>query len=389
MAKKMQFERRLARKARRAPGDPLSQPMGPGQAQLPPGLPVGPAAPQATADLAAGGEKIARGQSSGQPMTPEGHAQISAIGADIAKGGGPSRMVSSTSRRAMESSQGVNAQQVAPVPVQPNPGLESQSMGMAEGAPKTPELKKILADLIRNRPNVRIPGQGAAGKPAETWNEFRIRGLSAARGLQQTLAQNPMEKVLVPTSTHTVKLIEAWTDAGCPDDLSVSPDTYLKEDGLKPGDVLRWAPDQDGTWHFAKMDPAKEPLSPGAIYFLLHGETATTTNPTPSAHQRARAQIVKHAMTRNWKGLHGAVKAASSMGMPEEEISTAIDEALPNAQDASGMSSPDLLATMSAAGPQKRAELRPVVQQRFAGLSGIAPDAAQALRSHLGRIGAL
>jgi hypothetical protein len=185
-------------------------------------------------------------------------------------------------------------------------------------------------------------------------------------------------------------MIEAWTDAGCPDDLSVKPDTFLKEGTVSPGDAFRWAPGQDGTWSFTKMDPAKEPLSPGAIYFLAHGETASSTNPHPSDHQRARAAIVKHTMTRNWAGLHQAVKSAHGMGMNEDEMSSAIDEALPNAKDARGLSSPDLLTAMSVAGPAKKAELRPAVQERFNknALGSIAPDASQALRSHLGRIGA-
>lgn len=385
------FQRQQTKKpGRQAPPgvDPLAAPMEPGGSQ---GLPIGPTSPAATADLAAGGEKIARGQSPAQPMTPEGHAKIAQVGQDLAKAGGPTKIVASTSRRAQESANDVNAQLPNPVPVQPDPGLESQNMGMVEGAPKTPELKKFLADLIRKGPGFRIPGQGAlAGKPGETWDEFRVRGLKDAVGLLQMVAQDPKQVIVAPTSTHTIKLVEAYTDKGTPDDLSVSPDTYLKEGTIKPGDMFRWGPSgPDGKLTFTKINP--QDAGPGAVNFLAHGETAASTNPNPTDMQRQRAQIVKHTLTRNWKGLDTAAKAATRSGMSDQELSSAIDEALPSAQDAQGLSNHDLMAVHSAASPAKRQELLPVMKQRFApeALAALPPHAGQALKSHLGRIGAL
>ena len=385
------FMRQQAKKGRQAPPgtDPLAAPLEPGSSQ---GLPAGPTSPKATADLAAGGEEIARGQSDAQPMTPQGHATATQVGQDIAKSGSPVKMVASTSRRAQETASDVNAQQPAPGPVQPAPGLESQNVGMLEGAPKTPDTKKLLSDLIRKGPGFRIPGQGAmAGKPAESFTEFRLRGLPEARGLLQMVAQNPTQPVVAATSTHTIKLIEAWTDKGTPDDLSVSPDTYLKEGTIKPGDMFRWGPSPpDGKLTFEKVDPKS--VAPGAVYLLAHGETAASTNPNPTDMQRHRAQIVKHTVTRNWKGLDTAAKAATKAGMSDDELSSAIDEGLPSAKDAAGLSSPDLLAVHSAASPQKRQELFPVTRgQRFSdqNLAQLPPNAAGALRSHLGRIGAL
>lgn len=364
-----------------------------GADSLPPDVPAGRSNPRATADLAAGGEPVVRGNSDQAPMTPSGHAQAADMGQALAAQGGPSRIVTSTARRTRETTQDVQGKQSRPVPVQQDPRLESHALGDLEGSPKTPDIRRLITSLIRKHPNARIPGQGAtSNRPSESWNEFRVRGISGVKSLMQQLAQNPTEKILVPTSTQVVKLVSAWTAKGHPDDMSIDTDHFLTEHIEQPGAMFRFAPaGPDGHWELHPFDPHTQPFTGGAIYFLLHGETPSSTAPPDrvSATQAARAQIVKSVMTRDWKGAQKAAKDGAGIGLRDDEIDSAIDEALPDANGARDMGSHDLLAAVSAASPNKRRELLPVAKERFnqQAMTGLTPEAYNALRSHFGRIG--
>lgn len=343
--------------------------------------------PLATTTMAQGDEPVVRGNSNLQPMNATGHATARKVGQQLARLGGPDEIIPSSSQRTVDTAQEVGAQTGARM-APPNPGLESHAMGNLEGEPKTPELRKYIADLMRNSPGTKIPGQGAmSNRPGESFDEFRVRALSAVRGLLQRLASNPSSRILVPTSTQVIRLIEAWAALGCPDDLSVDTNAYLKDTPGKPGDIVRFWPEQDGKWKLTPFKPASATEFPPGLYFMRHGETDSVQALHAEAHQKARAQVIAHVRAGKWKEARDTVKAAVGSGLlSDEDAGNAVDMALPNAQDAARLAPHELLSAVSAAGPQKRQELMPVLNSRLGTMQGASPEAVQAIKQHLGRI---
>jgi broad specificity phosphatase PhoE len=393
-------ERRARRAARRAGQTVAPQLPGAGDAGAIPSSTIPHQAvtdspsPLASAAMASGGENLVRGNSNLQPMTPQGHRTVSKVGQQLANLGGPDVVEPAASVRASQTAQDVTVPTGAPV-ARPTPALESQAQGNLEGEEKTPEVKKYLAELVRAAPNQKIPGQGAmSSKPGESFNEFRMRALPAVVGLMQQLARDPSKRILVPTSTQVIKLVEAWCAAGCPDDLSVNPDAYLKENGGAPGSTERFYPEPDGKWGLTHFNPAKASDFLPGIYFMRHGETDSVQAANATAAQQARARIVsgiRGAKTaQDWINVRSTSKRAKAMGqLSDQDISQAYDEALPTANDAPNMAPHELLNAASAASPAKRQELYPALRAAFGNMDGVSPEGRQALMTHLGRIGAL
>ena len=259
MPKSMAYQRRAARAARKAP-----TPLDPSQfGEIPPTTIPHEAVtdapnPLATDSMAAGGLPVARGNSNLQPLTPEGQGTVARTGADLAALGGPDQIVTSPAVRATETAGAVQAADPKRPPVSVNPGLESQAIENLEGEAKSPGVRKFLADLVRKHPDYRIPGQGAmSSRPSESFNESRVRILSAVRGIMQALAENPHQSIAVAKHTHVSKMIKGWVAKGTPDDLSVDHNAFLKDDDPKPGEVEKFAPDASGKWGVDKFDPGK------------------------------------------------------------------------------------------------------------------------------------
>ena len=351
MPKKMLFERRQARLARAKKTAPLldAGPAGSDAGAIPPmqiphqAITDSPAPPLPD-EVAAGGMPIVRGNSNEQPLTPQGHATAQNVGQQLAALGGPDEIMPSMAARAMQTAADVSGQTGAPTS-QPMPGLESHALGNLEGEPKTPEVKRFLARMIKKNPNFKIPGQGAmSNRPSESFNEFRVRGISALRGLMQKFAGNPTERILAPTSSQVIRLARAWCTAGCPDDMSIDHAEMARDDAGKPGEIDRLFPGPDGKWTLTPFSPksAKE-FAPG-IYLMRHGETSAVQAQGASAGQKARAQIVGHVRSGNYQGAKDvAVKAHGAGHLSDQDISDAIDEALPTADDAARLPSDQLL----------------------------------------------
>jgi hypothetical protein len=204
----------------------------------------------------------------------------------------------------------------------------------------------------------------------------------------QRLAANPSDRIVVPVSTQVIRLVEAWSALGCPDDLGVSPDEFLKEKTAKPGEILRFAPGEpDWKWRVKPFNPDGSKEFPPGIYFMRHGETDSVQEARATAHQKATAQLVAHVRAGKWKEAKETAKSAVGNGLlSEEEAGNAVDLALPNADDAERLPADQLLSAVSAAGPQKQQELLPVLQRRLGTMQDMSPEAQQAIRTHLGRI---
>lgn len=392
MPKKMKYQRAMARAARNKPID--SSQFGEIPAEKIPHEAVTDAPnPLATEAMAAGGFPIARGNSNETPLTDEGKDTVARTGAALAALGGPDQIISSPSTRATETAAAIQGADPKQPPISVDPGLESQAHGNLEGEAKSPGVRKFLDTLVRKHPDYRIPGQGAmSSQPGESFNDSRIRILASVRGIMQALAQNPNQSIAVPKHTHVSKMVKGWIANGMPDDLSVSPEAFLKDDDPKPGEVEKFAPDATGSWKMDKFDPEKEAELPkGAIYFIEHGQTPATTAMAGniSASQRARAEFVQAVRAGDWgRAKKSAVKSTGAGLLSDADVEEALEEALPSLDDAIQMEAHQLLPIVSAAGPEKRAQMLPVLREKLGDMSGASPMAVSALRSHLGRLGA-
>lgn len=347
-----------------------------------------PPSPLASRDLALGGEHLVRGNSNRQPLTPEGQATVAQTGQELAQAGGVDKIISSSAERATGTAAALQAQDPNSPPISEDPNLESHALGQLEGEPKTPEVKRFLAELIRKRPNLRIPGQGAlSSRPGESFNEYRQRALSAVRGIMQELAENPTERIAVPTHSQIIKLVRAWVANGHPDDLSVSPDVFLKQSPDKPGSIERFAPDASGNWHIEPFTPTAGKFPAGSIYFVEHGQTDSTTHDRVSAGQAARAQIIKYVRSMDFGRARAvAQKAVSSGQLSDQDVEEALDESLPSDSELQNLPPNRILDIASAASSERRKQLRPLLDQTFGDLSGLPPDAQSALSEHLRKL---
>lgn len=224
------------------------------------------------------------------------------------------------------------------------------------------------------RGSVKIPDQ----RPDESFNSFRVRVLGAVRGVMQTFASSPDRPVVLPVSPAVAALVGAWCAAGCPDDFSISHPALTSAPG---GGVLSLLPGQDGNWN---LSPTPAPSGPGI--FLLVRESPEGR--AGGDRQSLRADLISAVQSRDFARAKEIASRASAAGMSDSDLSDAIDEALPDEIGAGDLSPAELLAVVSAASPERRAKLLPVLQSLFSRdpefLSG---EGRHPLRSHLGRLG--
>ena len=329
--KRMKFQRKLARQARKP---------------VPP-----PPSPQESSQLASAGVEINRGGSDDLPITPEGHAELKQVGEKLAAKGGIDAAISSGARRTDESAAEIAGSD--PVAVGKDPDLKAWSQGNLEGQPKA-SVKDELSSLVRKDHAQVIPGQGAiTGRHGESFDQFRTRYLTAIRGVMQALAQKPQSKIGIITHSSGIKLLKGWLDRKTPDDMKVKP-SAMEGEPDKPGTVERLFPGHDGHWQIEKVDLAsKAPLEPG-IYLIRHGMTPWNKENTDKANQAKEAarKISAHVKSGDYGRARAVAQKASSAGhLTDDQINGAIDAGLPSPQEAGTLPIHHLIATASAARP--------------------------------------
>lgn len=382
MPKKMKFERKLARDARK---DLPAQDAPPLEAlQAPP--------PEQSADLASQGIELNRGNANQLPLSDVGHAEVEQIGEQLADKGGIDEIRTSPSVRTDETANAIaEANPGEPIPIQKDPNLESWAQGNAEGQPKQLVKDQIRA-LIRTDPGRKIPGQGAMStRQGESFDDYRLRALPAVRGLMQELAQNPTKKIAVPDHSSVTKLTEAWAKNGTPDDFSVRPEV-LDGEPAPPGSVRRFYPNGKGEWELSDVSLAdKSPLQPG-IYFIRHGSTpwAQESYDKSNAGQQAIGQMAKHIQSGDFGRARAVAKSAALKAhLSDDQISSAIDASLPSPEQAADLPTHHLLAVASAASPAVRSQYADLINQRITpeALMQLHPRDQRDISSHLQALG--
>lgn len=353
-------------------------------------LPAAPPSPEESTALAAQGVDINRGNSDLQPLSEPGKEEVRDVGQKLADKGGLDDLTSSKTVRGAETAQAIA--EASPTPLQvkndPNSDMESWSQGNLEGQPKA-LVRDQIRDLVRNNPSVKIPGQGAlSSRPGESFDDFRVSRLSAIRGAMQELAQNPDAKIGRTTHTQVVKLLRGWLANGTPDDLSIKPEE-MEDKAENPGQVARLFPADNGKWNLDDVNLEDSSPLQGGIYLIRHGMTPWNkeTYEKANGQQDALSQIAKYTKSLDWgRARATAKKAAETDLLSDEQITGAIDSALPDDKAASGLPLHHLLAVASAASPERRQSYAPLIQQH-PGLAGLPPDAQSRVADHMRMIG--
>jgi broad specificity phosphatase PhoE len=372
--KRSKFQRKAAHPRKSAALDPIKTP---------------PPSPEESEIMAAGGVPLDRGSSDLVPLSPEGQAEAKDTADKLAKKGGLDAMIASPSQRAQETAAPIVAENPQPLPVQTDPGLSAWSHGVAEGEPAEATRDQIR-NLIRNNPSQKIPGYGAMStQPGESFDDWRNRYLPAIRASMQQLAYDPTKRLGILTHSSGLKLTNAWLKNNTPDSFQVDPADFDMDKSEEPAQVSRLYPDEKGNWQLNPVDlDKKEPLQ-GGIYMIRHAATPWNTNPGKSDDSlTALAQLTKNTRALDFQKVKDVAQKAATKGhLSDDEITQAIDRSLPDANTAADLPHDQLMAAYAAASPAKRAEYGPLMQERFAGIANLPPDARQILASHLGRLG--
>ncbi len=253
------------------------------------------------------------------------------------------------------------------------PDVEIPKAEQGLSAP-APDAKQQVSDIVRGNTKYRIPPQAN-----ETFDSFRARALPVVRAAMQEVAHNPAQYIPILMQPQAVSVIDAWMDAGMPDDFSVNADVMKSGAGA----VARLYPvSEDPGWKKEVVQFDKPLPPPPGILLISQGAS-------DSRQQDAIAELAKHVKSGDFGRARAfAHKASTELGLSDEDIGHVIDSALPNAKDAAGLPHDKLLAVASAAhGTNKFPGYADLLRERFGNLDQLPPQAREQLQAHLGALG--
>lgn len=154
----------------------------------------------------------------------------------------------------------------------PNPDLCPWHLGVYEG--KEPKDVKDQIVYFIEHPDDLPPGKGADGAEAETFNDAKKRQLGFFRKIyEEDFAADPTLKIGIQTHSRGQELLQAWVDAGCPDDYDIDEKDLIHPDDAPHASVMRWHKDE-----IREIDlDDDDPLKPG-VYLILHSLTNDDTD---------------------------------------------------------------------------------------------------------------
>lgn len=343
-----------------------------------------PPPPQQTFADAAAGQKINRGASDAVPLSPEGQAQAQAIGARAAAKGGFDSVVTDTAARTQQTADEIAKESPKPTPVKVDPRLGAWAQGNLEGRPKK-DVGWYIDRLVRQNPSHVIAGQGAmASRPGESFDQFRLRVLPAILAEMHSLMRDPNQRIAIVDHSSSGRLVRAWLAAGAGDDFKIKASAFQGENP-GAGTAERLAPDADGEWKLEPADlKAPGPLPPG-IYLVHHALTPQNERNYADANKRSDsvAQIGKHVKSGDWGRVQSTARAALANGSTNQQISDAVDAALPAPEDAARLPLHKLMAVYHAASAAKRPQYAGVVAQKAAEAAKARPESRALVARHM------
>ena len=206
-------------------------------------------------------------------LNAKGEKLAAKLGKRIAAKGGLDVLHSSDLPRAIQTADAIEkaATGVKVEHANPTPALRPWRLGEIEGRQPSD-----VADLVKHyidHPDEVPPGEGADGKPAESFNAAKERQLNELLELKTDAEVHPTMKIGAVMHSRGMELVQSWVDAGCPEDYKLDEKDLLHPDDPKHADVLRWHGDKVKEVDLASDDE----LKPG-FYLILHSLTDDDTD---------------------------------------------------------------------------------------------------------------
>lgn len=195
----------------------------------------------------------------------------------------------------------------------PTEELQPWHLGGYEG--QEPEDVKDQIEFFIEHPDSRPTGKGADGKPAETFNEAKKRQLDFWKSVYQDCEDDPTLKIGVVCHSRGLELLQAWNDAGCPEDYKLDEKDLIHPDDAAHVSMMRWHKDK-----IKEIDlDDDDPLKPG-VYPILH---SLTDDDSDDGNEQLEKKISKYLPPIE---VHRAAKLAYDAGIAVLDITAPLAE---------------------------------------------------------------
>lgn len=206
------------------------------------------------------------------PLTSEGLQKAHELGMDLAQKGGLDRIMTSDLGRTLQTSKILSHHTHAPI-TYIGDGLHPWHLGALEGQPVDSESIDLMNHLIKDDPDVPLPGRGPASTAdGESFNSFKMRTL---KFLKQAIAQSqsrPDEKVGLVTHGRVKTLLDAWMRKGMDPNGEVDKDV-MTEPPSKNGSIDKFRVDPYTGPQMEAVDMKSHTPLRGGLYVIRHEAT--------------------------------------------------------------------------------------------------------------------
>lgn len=213
--------------------------------------------------------------SSEVPLTDAGVQKARTTAMKFAQRGGLDELMASSLGRTVHTAKILSQYTHAPL-TYVGDGLHPWHLGQLEGQAVTPENASLVEDLMKNRPNDKVPGRGPLSTAdGESFQDFEDRTKPMLWQIRQRLATNPNLKLGIVSHYRVKKLLQAWMRNGMEQNGPIDREDMAMKDKISPGGIDRFTVDPYAGPQMSSvdLDHHQGNLLPGA-YFIRHEETA-------------------------------------------------------------------------------------------------------------------
>lgn len=250
------------------------------------------------------------------PLSPKGERLADRLGKRLAAKGGLDVLHLSPLKRAVQTAASIKQFSLkgSLELAEPSSDLQPWHLGSVEGRLPA-DVHHLLTHYIENPKEV-PPGKGADGKPAESFFDAVDRQLGYLSGLYKDAEDYPTAKIGVIMHSRGMEVLQAWVDAGCPDDFEkLDLSDVLNPDDPEHADVLRWHKGE-----IKEVDLADDDFLKSGVYLIMHSLTADDTD-DGNAELEKKLFIAPDEVT-------AAAKRAYDLGTVEIDITSTLAEGL-------------------------------------------------------------
>jgi len=138
------------------------------------------------------------------------------------KGAGLDGLITSDLDRAKATAKGISKVTGVPI-IGETPGLRPWNLGNYTGKPVS-EANPVMQNFAAKTPDKPVPG-------GESFNSFKNRFLNTAKSI---IREHQGKHIGIVTHSRGDRIMQAWEDAGMPDDNSINIKSFLQK-GIDPG----------------------------------------------------------------------------------------------------------------------------------------------------------